>query len=572
MIFLVFTNDFHHLVWSGFLPAANDYIYLRGPLYWLGVIYDYFALVIMTIFLVKTAFKSRFDIYRTQSLLTLFGILPPWLANFVYLVWNKEMQGLDLTPIAFSITGFFLYLGVTRYRLFDLTPVARDILFEQITDGIIVLDNSERIVDINVTGAEQIGKTQQEIIGKSIREVLSPFQKLIQKIEEKTGFYLEICDSRFDQRTYDAKGILIKTGDEQVQGQFIAMRDITAKKRSEEMERKQHQFNEAMRNIAMTLTSTLNLDEVLDRILDSVSVVIPCTMINIMLVDEQHIAHVARFKGYLTAELIQLVTTVAFDVDNIPNLHLMENTGQPFIVPDILKVDYWQVTHSELRAYLGAPIQLKGRLFGFINLDHNHPDYFTEDDAANLKVFADLAAIAIENAHLFAKMNEMAEMDELTKISNRRHFFALADKEVRRSIRYGNRAVLVMMDIDCFKEINDTWGHQVGDTVLEKVAEIFRTSIREMDIAGRYGGDEFCILLPNAGEDDAVHFVERMTHQINKIKIPGVRLAKKISISCGVAALTPADASLDDLLRKADLALYAAKLNGRDRIEKYNPA
>jgi diguanylate cyclase (GGDEF)-like protein len=368
------------------------------------------------------------------------------------------------------------------------------------------------------------------------------------------------------------KGILIKTGNGQVKGQFVSLRDITARKQSEKLDRRQHQFNEAMRNIAMTLTSTLNLDEVLDRILDSVSVVIPCTMINIMLVDEQHIAHVARFKGYLTAELIQLVTTVAFDVDNIPNLHLMETTGQPFIVPDILKVDYWQVRHSELRAYLGAPIQLKGRLFGFINLDHNHPDYFTEDDAANLKVFADLAAIAIENAHLFAKMNEMAEMDELTHISNRRHFFALADKEVRRSIRYDHNIVLVMMDIDCFKEINDTWGHQVGDTVLEKVSEIFRTSIREMDIAGRYGGDEFCILLPNAGEDDAVHFVERMTHQIKKIKIPGVHLAKKISISCGVAALTPADASLEDLLRKADLALYAAKLKGRDRIEKYNPA
>jgi diguanylate cyclase (GGDEF)-like protein len=161
----------------------------------------------------------------------------------------------------------------------------------------------------------------------------------------------------------------------------------------------------------------------------------------------------------------------------------------------------------------------------------------------------------------------MASSDPLTKINNRRHFFDLALKEFERAKRYGNPLSLILADADYFKEVNDTYGHQIGDELLIKLAKFFQKNIRSVDIAARYGGEEFVILMPNIGCVKAEKTAERLRQEV--ISAPLVKLEHQImlSVSFGVACWLPEnDIDLETLIYRADKALYQSKHDGRNRV------
>jgi diguanylate cyclase (GGDEF)-like protein/PAS domain S-box-containing protein len=166
-----------------------------------------------------------------------------------------------------------------------------------------------------------------------------------------------------------------------------------------------------------------------------------------------------------------------------------------------------------------------------------------------------------------AMLEHMAHSDPLTGLPNRRHFISLAKQELARTLRYGGKLSMLMMDIDHFKSINDAYGHATGDWVLRRIGAVCRDVLREIDVTARIGGEEFAIMLPQTDEARAVAAAERLRETIATISgAPQTNHTLTLSVSIGVATLSAATGDLDTLLFLADKALYKAKHAGRNRV------
>lgn len=193
-----------------------------------------------------------------------------------------------------------------------------------------------------------------------------------------------------------------------------------------------------------------------------------------------------------------------------------------------------------------------------------------EEALALLQVLATQGAIALENAFLFARMCELATRDSLTGLYNHSHFFERLEAEINRSERHGYSLAIIMLDMDRasgLKEINDTYGHQVGDAVLQEVAKILSYNVRLTDSVARYGGDEFAILAPETDKEGALILANRLCRQLREVPIRVMGLEFHITMSVGVAVFTPKSglnaATLVDL---ADQGMYLAKEQGGNRV------
>ncbi len=165
------------------------------------------------------------------------------------------------------------------------------------------------------------------------------------------------------------------------------------------------------------------------------------------------------------------------------------------------------------------------------------------------------------------ELREIADTDDLTGISNRRHFLEIARHELKRAKRFHRSLSVVMLDVDHFKAVNDTRGHAVGDDVLRTLAHTCLKALRDMDVIGRYGGEEFAILLLETDEKQAFKVTERLRKAVQKMAIDTDAGPVRITVSQGIATATGAESDIPELLARADTALYAAKNNGRNRVE-----
>lgn len=173
-------------------------------------------------------------------------------------------------------------------------------------------------------------------------------------------------------------------------------------------------------------------------------------------------------------------------------------------------------------------------------------------------------------AHHHDELTRLATLDSLTGLYNRRTFIALAEAELARSQRHRQPLALLLLDLDFFKTVNDTWGHQAGDRVLTQLKAVAETCIRNHDILSRYGGEEFCLLLPETDQAGALILAERLRQSLGASPIPvnettTIQVTASIGLVC--AAPAPQLYKLDDLLSRADRALYRAKHAGRNRVE-----
>lgn len=166
-------------------------------------------------------------------------------------------------------------------------------------------------------------------------------------------------------------------------------------------------------------------------------------------------------------------------------------------------------------------------------------------------------------------LERLACVDGLTGLNNRRHFVALAENEWSRFQRYGRPLALLMIDIDFFKSVNGTYGHEAGDAVLKAVAESLHKSKRSSDIAGRLGGEEFALILPEATLDQAVAAAERYRALIARRPVIALGRQVSVTVSVGVGVAEAGMGGFEDLLRRADVALYEAKNSGRNRVSRF---
>ncbi len=223
----------------------------------------------------------------------------------------------------------------------------------------------------------------------------------------------------------------------------------------------------------------------------------------------------------------------------------------------------------EIGSLLCVPMIHHEEVLGVLNFQRPQKDSFGSEEIEVLTAIADQAALAVKNARLHEETVALAITDPLTGIPNRRHLFSRLDMEIARANRFGNQVSIVMLDIDHFKSFNDAAGHRAGDGVLRQVAALMKGMIRKVDILGRYGGEEFLLILPQVTKVEAMEVAEKLRRAVAGASLDVPRNPSRITISAGIANL-PVDAtSWERLVDCADAALYASKRAGRNQTTSY---
>lgn len=219
-----------------------------------------------------------------------------------------------------------------------------------------------------------------------------------------------------------------------------------------------------------------------------------------------------------------------------------------------------------------APLICQNRVVGVLNLsDKVNGGLFSRSDVAAMELFRQLLGASIGNVKLFEKSQQLAQTDGLTGMFNHRTFYETLETELRRSQRYGGRISIIMADIDNLKPINDKYGHRAGDLAIKQVARRLGACIRQIDIASRYGGDEFAIILPNTSLTDAIVVAERMVEMVKSTPMIWEQNEIPLSVSVGVGQHSPESAP-GDVTKATDQAMYAAKQAGKGQVCIFEPA
>lgn len=337
-----------------------------------------------------------------------------------------------------------------------------------------------------------------------------------------------------------------------VAGIVLNARDVTERVRAERAVRRRAEELAALHDISLDVTQLDDPDRVLEAIVTRATELLEATSGSLCLYDQGENVQVTRFVGHnLPSEYPRL--TVQYD--GLPPSRLTNGA-----------TDRTPAAEELFTAVLSAPLIRQEETVGTLNV-FREEGHFTEQELHLLSLFADQAAIAVENSRLYAQVERLATTDELTGLHNRRHFFELAKREFHRARRQGQPVSAIMLDIDRFKDVNDTHGHTVGDDVLRTVARRLKQNVREIDILGRYGGEEFVVLLPDTGRDTARQVAHRLRATVDDQPIATARAGEiRVTLSAGVAEATEEISDPMALVDQADAALYAAKAAGRNCV------
>ncbi|MDA8424255.1 MAG: sensor domain-containing diguanylate cyclase [Nitrospiraceae bacterium] len=350
--------------------------------------------------------------------------------------------------------------------------------------------------------------------------------------------------------------------------------------------------------VGMRLAAERNLDRLLDMIIEETTAVMNAERSSLFLIDGD--------TGEMWAKIAQGVDVVEIRfLVGVGIAGTVGKTGEIINIPDAyadprFNPEFDKKTGYRTRSILCVPLQnIVGETIGAIQVLNKKSGMFGKDDEALLTALAAQASVAIDNADLYKKLNELnlsleskvkertSELvranerlsalnkeleeisitDSLTQVFNRQYFMDRIKQEVKRSHRYGTHVSLLMLDIDYFKKVNDTYGHQAGDSVLAGVAGLIKDGLRDTDLFARYGGEEFCLLAMAMDQAGAELLAERLRKKVESAEfVPGGN-SLKVTVSIGVSAWMPEiKENFEELVRRADSALYSAKQEGRNRI------
>ena len=328
----------------------------------------------------------------------------------------------------------------------------------------------------------------------------------------------------------------------------------------------QHEFMD----LSTMLLSSLDQSEVFARATSLLKDIVDYDAMDIRLVDEA------------TRELVCIYSRDA-NTEQIGDFRLSVDEGvsgwvvrhnQAQLVNDMARdpriVQVPGTEEEEPQASIIVPLNVRGKVTGVLCLDRLDGRIFEERELEPAILCANLVAIAIQNARTYEEMERQAISDGLTGLHNYRHFHESLKGEVSRADRYGESFCLLMMDLDRFKLVNDTIGHQKGDDVLRAVAGVLRSCSRGSDHLARYGGEEFAVILPRTTLDEATALAERIRTSVGKLD-PG-HPDLHVAMSIGIAAYPESATDSDGVLGAADAALLRAKAAGRDRVCLYSDA
>jgi diguanylate cyclase (GGDEF)-like protein len=324
------------------------------------------------------------------------------------------------------------------------------------------------------------------------------------------------------------------------------------------LERRRAQQLEAINSIAQQMTAVLEITELLGKV---------CTLIGTAF-DVDHVAVMLKEENELVLRSHSGKLTPVLPVDGrVPATSgtwgraLMR--GRTLVENEIGQSDRERL-FQDARSRMCIPLVSFGQRIGVLILCNAKSDTFEAADQQSLESVADICATAIQNAHHVERVRQLAYIDGLTGIFNRRYFEMRIAEEIERARRFDTRMAIIMIDIDQFKRLNDEFGHLLGDEVLRQVSSIFSQHLRKIDVVCRYGGEEFIIALSQTDPESAFRVAEKLRKVVAGWQFPGV--PRSVTISAGVAVLPEDGINRDDLVKAADSALYMAKQSGRNRV------
>jgi diguanylate cyclase (GGDEF)-like protein/PAS domain S-box-containing protein len=472
----------------------------------------------------------------------------------------------------------------------------QSVALEAAANGILITDRNGNIQWVNPAFTKMTGYTAEEVRGKNPRILKSNmvpaevYRDLWQTILSGNVWQGELINRCKDGTIMTEEQTIAPVRDSTGRIiHFIAIKqDITERKRVEEALNKRSEQIATLNRVMRSLSSTLDLGKVLDMILHEIQQVIPYDSASVWLCKGNSLEIIAAH-GFTDDEAM---IGISYDLSskNNPNTHVIQ-TQLPLIEADV-SATYGAFSNGlqnmyPSRGWMGVPMIIGERVIGMLAFDKHIPDYYTQEQSQFALAFAAQAALAIENARLYSdaqkelkekieaeakllelqkELEEQAIRDSLTGLYNRRFLDETLARELSRAERDKYSVSVVMLDLDHFKMYNDTYGHDVGDMMLKQLGKLLSSQVRAGDIACRFGGEEFVVVMPKASLSVARQRANdwRMKFESQILIHDGEVL--NATLSAGVAVYPLHGNTSDEIIRKADQAMYAAKAAGRNLV------
>lgn len=323
---------------------------------------------------------------------------------------------------------------------------------------------------------------------------------------------------------------------------------------------------EALNDMAATVGKSLDLQEILQRAVEKVSWLSGTEGAAVHLLDDRTGELVLAASYGIPSPILEGL--IPFKPGRSV-VGWFAETGKPFLEVENMATDPRAETGLEVwKSLVVVPLRSAGKMVGALSTGNVTHRRFTPEEVALLQAIGNQLGVAIENARLHAEMQRLSQTDPLTGLYNRRRLDERMQVEILRAKRYRHPLSVIMIDIDHFKNYNDTHGHPEGDVTLKQVADLLRIHVRETDVVARYGGEEFLILLTETSKAAALEVAEKIRAAVGKQPFPhaGTQPEGKLTISLGVATFPEDLTDASNLVKKADDALYTAKRAGRNRV------
>jgi len=432
-VLLVSTNHWHNLVWKAFTPHPDKshlLIFHHGVgFYWIAIGF-YIYVITGSLLVARNALQSS-NLYRKQAFVVISSVVPPIVGGSIYIL-GLLPPGINLLPMSFLLTGMIYFNSLFRDRLFDLVPIARDTIIEEMSEGVIVIDDVSRVIDMN--------RAAQQYIDPKVADISI---LLGQPIDVALGYWPELA--QHCQNIEDGSNVVATT---------------------------------------------------------------------------------PQMTTYVEIRATRLCSQEQYA------------TGKVIILRDITRQQQDQLKIKQANAELTRQLEA--------------------------------------NQVLRSQLEEQAIRDGLTQLLNRRYLEEVLPSEFDKARRSGRPLSVLLLDIDYFKRINDTYGHLAGDYALRTFSQVIQQQIRKSDVACRYGGEEFVIAMPDMSLEGACKRADsiRRAFKSTLLTFEGHSFSATVSIGVGTVPDSSGVYTLthpDHLLQRVDQALYRAKDNGRDRLETVTP-